>query len=620
MKYRASINRIMISLTISFFLVTAVAAQNSYRYSVDLTKLQYDQLAIELICPKVTAQQTMFYLPKIVPGTYMNSNYGKYVHDLKVFDKAGKQLPVKKTTDNGWEIKNAKTIYKITYKVEDTWDSEIKNQVYPMCGTNFEAGKNFVINTPGLFGYFEGMKKKGFDLSFTKPANFYGATGLKPVSTSANKDVFHCSNADELYDSPIMFSLPDTTSIRVGNSDVLIAVYSPKKEATSKFIAAHLEKLMMATKDYLGGKLPVDKYAFIFYFNGEQKKMESSGAWEHSYSSFYSLDEQPQEDAIDNWVDISSHEFFHIVTPLTISSREIKEFNFNETHLSRHLWLYEGSTEYYAHHVQVWAGLKTPEQFLATLSQQINYSRTHFNDSLSFTELSKESAGKWKEQYVNVYMKGSLISACLDLYLLKLSDGQYALKDLKHDLGVKYGKDKYFEDADLFNEIEKLTYPEIKQFLLTYVEGGKPIPYEEYFGFAGVQYIPKEITSSFTLGGVSLIPDGDKLVLGTKQLNEFGKKMGYQDGDELVSVNGTAITANNIQQQIQQFNTTVKEGDKIEVMVNRKNANGETKAVVLSAPAMKVERAQLHLLRMDKNATPEQVKLRNTWLNTTCIN
>ena len=348
--------------------------------------------------------------------------------------------------------------------------------------------------------------------------------------------------------------------------------------------------------------------------------MESSGAWEHSYSSFYSLDEQPQEDAIDNWVDISSHEFFHIVTPLTISSREIKEFNFNETHLSRHLWLYEGSTEYYAHHVQVWAGLKTPEQFLATLSQQINYSRTHFNDSLSFTELSKESAGKWKEQYVNVYMKGSLISACLDLYLLKLSDGQYALKDMKHDLGVKYGKDKYFEDADLFNEIEKLTYPEIKQFLLTYVEGGRPIPYEQYFGFAGVQYIPKEITSSFTLGGISLIPDGDKLVLGTKQLNEFGKKMGYQDGDELVSVNGTAITANNIQQQIQQFNTTVKEGDKIEVMVNRKNANGETKAVVLSAPAMKVERAQLHLLQMDKNATPEQVKLRNTWLNTTCIN
>ena len=104
--------------------------------------------------------------------------------------------------------------------------------------------------------------------------NFYAATGLKPVSATATTDVFQCSNADELYDSPIMFSLPDTTNIRVGNADVLVAVYSPKKLVTSKFIAANLEKLMMATKDYLGGKLPVDKYAFIFYFNGEQKKME----------------------------------------------------------------------------------------------------------------------------------------------------------------------------------------------------------------------------------------------------------------------------------------------------------------------------------------------------------
>lgn len=612
--------RALVTLIVGFFLTAGAGAQTSYRYAVDLNNVQDDKLAIELICPKITAQQIMFYLPKIVPGTYMNSNYGKYVHDLKAFDKAGKEIPVKKSTDNAWEIKNAKNIHKLTYKVEDTWDSEIKNQVYPMCGTNFEAGKNFVINTPGLFGYFEGMKKNPFELSFTKPQNFYAATGLKPVSTNDTRDVFHCSNADELYDSPIMFSLPDTTSIRVGNADVLIAVYSPHKLATSKFIAANLEKLMMATKDYLGGKLPVDKYAFIFYFNGEQKKMESSGAWEHSYSSFYSLDEAPQEEAIEMWVDVSSHEFFHIVTPLTISSREVKEFNFNETHLSKHVWLYEGSTEYYAHHVQVWAGLKTPEQFLATLSQKINYSRSYFNDSLSFTELSTESAGKWKDQYINVYMKGALISACLDLYLLKLSDGQYGFKDLKHDLGVKFGKDKFFEDAVLFDEIEKLTYPEIKQFLLTYVQGSKPIPYEEYFGLAGVQYMPKEITSSFTLGGVSVTPDSGKLVLGTKQMNDFGKKMGYQDGDELISLNGTAVNEGNAQQVMQQFISKAKEGDKVEVIVKRKNTNGEMGTVVLSAPAMKIERTRLHVLSFDKNATADQIKLRNTWLNAACRN
>jgi len=184
---------------------------------------------------------------------------------------------------------------------------------------------------------------------------------------------------------------------------------------------------------------------------------------------------------------------------------------------------------------------------------------------------------------------------------------------------VKYGKDKYFEDAELFDVIEKLTYSEIKQFFLTYLEGSKPIPYEQYFGWAGVKYIPKETTSSITLGGVSIVPnDEGKLILGTKQLNEFGKKMGYQDGDELVSINGTAVNLNNIQQIMQQFNVNTREGDRVEVAVRRKDPAGEPGMVVLSAQAMKVEKTQMHILRLDHAASPEQIMLRKAWLNTFC--
>jgi predicted metalloprotease with PDZ domain len=461
------------------------------------------------------------------------------------------------------------------------------------------------------------MKKLSYELNFTKPAGFYAATGLKPVFTSNTTDKFVCTNTDELYDSPIMFSLPDTASVRVGNTDVLVAVYSPRKMAHAKFLATHMEKLLMATKDYLMGKLPVDKYAFIWYFNGEQKPLSSSGAWEHSYSSFYSVAEQPEDQAIHNWVDIASHEFFHIVTPLTISSREVKEFNFNETHLSKHVWLYEGSTEYYAHHVQVWGGITTPEQFLAQMATKINYSRSYFNDTLSFTELSRESAGKHADQYGNVYMKGALISACLDLYLLKLSGNMYHFRDLKHDLGVKYGKDKFFEDAELFDEIGKLTYPEIKEFLVTHVENGVPIPYEKYFGMAGIKYIPREVTKGFTMGGADIIgsPEGKIIVNNIDGMDAFGKKLGYQKGDEIISFNGETLTLANASAAIQKYYTTAKEGDNVSITVKRKNAQGTMETVTLSAPAMKVEKTVLHQLIIDPNATPEQLALRRAWLN-----
>jgi len=598
-------------LIFSCIFITALqaSAQSSYKYDVDLTKVVDDQLQVNLLSPAITKNEINFYLPKIVPGTYMNSNYFKYVHNLKAFDKDDKELPVTQAGDGKWSIQKAKRLYRISYNVEDTWDATIDNKVYSMCGTSFEAGKNFVLNTPGIFGYFENMKKMPFEINFTKPAGFYAATGLKPVASDATSDRFICNNADHLYDSPIMYSLPDTTIINVGNTEILVAVYSPRKMANSKTIAASLDKLLQGAKDYLGGKLPVDKYAFIFYFNGEQAKLNSSGAWEHSYSSFYSLDEV--KDQVDNVVDIASHEFFHIVTPLTISSREVKEFNFNETVLSRHLWLYEGSTEYTAQHVQVWAGLKTPEEFLATLAQKINFSRSFMNDSLSFTELSTESAGKWAQQYGNVYMKGALISTCLDLYLLKLSNGQYGIKDLKHDLSIKYGKDKFFEDAELFDIITDMTFPPIKAFFDDYVTAGKPIPYERFFAMAGVDYVASETYRDFTIGGIQLNPnDAGGVIAGIKGMNAVGEKLGYKEGDELVSMNGLPVTAANISDMLGKLYDQLKEGDPLNIKVKR---GGEL--VTLSAAAIKIDKTRKHLLRFVANPTAAQLKIRNAWLH-----
>lgn len=601
-----------IPLVLFVFLASLCHGQ-SYQYSVNLNDTTGDRLNVTLVCPPVDQQEIIFFMPKIVPGTYMNSNFGKYVHDLKAFSKDGKALPVSKRDDNSWTIKQAQTLGRITYSVEDTWDSRIENPVYEMVGTNFEGGKNFVINTCGLFGYLDNMKKIPFEVSFTKPAGFYAATGLKPVSTTNTSDVFRCVTVDELYDSPIMYSLPDTATIRVGGADVLIAVYSPHKVAHAKFIATNFEKLMKGSAAYLKGKLPVDKYAFIFYFNGEQKGFETPGAWEHSYSSFYALPEQDEQQAIGNWIDIAAHEFFHIVTPLTISSKEVKEFNFNETVLSKHLWLYEGSTEYYASHMQVWSGIITPEEFISTMESKIKYSRGYFIDTLPLAEMSKESAGKWHEQYGNIYMKGALVSACIDLYLMKLSGNQYTLRDLKHDLGILYGKDRYFQDNELYDAIAKLSYPEIKDFLVTYVDGSKPVPYEEFFGLAGIDYLKQKTVKTINLGNIGMKPEKGAVVIDAANVNDFGKKMGYQTGDELVSINGEKVTSDNAGLVVRKFNASAKEGDTVKVEVLRKTSGKKKVPVMLSQTLFKSDRVIEHVLEINANPTPAQLEMRKAW-------
>ena len=597
-------------------------SQDNYKYSVNLNRLENDALTIELQTPAIKQSSAIFSLPKIIPGTYAIADYGKFVSNVNAFDKSGKPLQVTKINDNQWKINKANQLYRITYKVEDVFDTDIKHNIYPMAATNFEEGKNFSLNTPGIFGFIEGMRSIPFEISFEKPAQLYASTSLKPFSTSSSRDVFQVKDIDELYDSPIMYTVPDTASMQVGNCTVLVSVYSPNQQIRAKELASWLSDLLDAARQYLGGKLPADKYAFLLYFKDSKIKhnfpLGLGGALEHTTSSYYYLPERPAAQLKNLLVDISSHEFFHIITPLTIASKEVKEFNFNEAVMSKHLWLYEGVTEYTAHHVQVKYGLNTIQQFLDKLGKKITTSRTSYNDNLPFTELSKESAGKWEKQYVNVYEKGALIAACLDIYLLHLSNGNYNLRNLTYDLGVRFGKHRYFNDDELFDNIAELTYPEVKDFLVKYVAGPTPIPYDYFFGLAGIEFIPRREQQIFSLGGVYIGPNSKgKLAINPPfNPNEFGRKMGYKAADELYALNGKMLTLVNYNEVIDEVKSAMKEGEILTAKVGRLNSNNTIDTLTLSTPIAKVTLLDVNKLSPMANATPKQLLVQKSWLTT----
>src|SRR5688572_23666843 len=109
----------------------------SYQYTIDLTKVVDDKVYVELSTPSITTEETTFYLPKIIPGTYSIADYGRFVSDLQALDKKGKKLTVERVNDNAWKIKNATKLQKVTYWVEDITDTKLEGpSVYPMAATN----------------------------------------------------------------------------------------------------------------------------------------------------------------------------------------------------------------------------------------------------------------------------------------------------------------------------------------------------------------------------------------------------------------------------------------------------------------------------------------------------
>lgn len=625
---------------------------NTYQYTVDLTKVVNDKVYVELTPPAISQQEITFYFPKIVPGTYAIADYGRYVSDFSALDKKGRKLQVEKINENSWRVKNSKKLTKISYWVDDTWDTKVEGpEIFWPAGTNIEEGKNFVINTSGFFGYFEGLKETPFQLNVIRPREFYGSTGLIPQQSGSSlktvklkkasndgskmADVFQASDYDHLVDSPLMYAKPDTAIIRVANTEVIIGSYSPTGKITAKEIAESIREVLMAQKEFLGGKLPVDKYAFIFYFT--DKPILSYGALEHSNSSFYYMPEMPIEQMNQQLRDFAAHEFFHIVTPLTVHSEEIEDFDFNDPKMSQHLWMYEGVTEYFAGLVQVKYGLISLDEYMQTIREKM-LTADQFKDDVPFTEISKFTLDKYHDQYYNVYQKGALIGLCLDIKLKKLSQGKYGLKDLMLDLSKKYGKNNSFKDDELFDEITRMTYPEIGEFFNRYVRGREPLPkgtepipnsieslpFEEVFGDVGITYAEEHTYQDYSLGidspdlGITQIDSVPKLQIATTaHLNALGKTLGFQQGDVLLKMNGEEIPeigSPEFGAFIQRQLLTLKEGNDLSYTVLRKNSDGEIKETTLTAPVVKVGIIQQHLLAPNPDATPEQLALRESWL------
>lgn len=593
-----------------------------YDFTIDLAHVSDDKVNVELRPPADALLQDdiVYHMPSIVPGTYEIYDFGRFVSAFKALDKDGKELKVTALDVNSWKIYEARKLARISYRVEDTWDAKMDGErVFEPGGTNIERDTNFVINTHGFCGYFEGLKRRRYELTFIRPDGFFGATSMSSLQSMAkDRDRFASDNYMDLVDSPIMYCKPDTAHVHVGGCDVLISVYSPHQLITAKFVADELHELLGFQQAYLGGTLPVNRYTFLVYLSPDGYLSGSMGALEHSYSSMYCLPEMMPVYIGPRLRDFAAHEFFHIVTPLSIHSEEIGEFDYNVPKMSEHLWLYEGLTEYAAGLVQVKYGKMTFDQYVNLIAGKMQGTMRYKND-LSFTEMSKGVLDKYKDQYGNVYQKGALIGLCLDIKLRKLSGGKYGVQELMRDLAKDYGKDKSFKDDELIPKIVSLTYPEIGEFFKNCVEGGQPLPYKEVLADVGIDYKAKQNEKKMSaFGGLSMIVDeetSELILVDLGNTNDFAAEMGYQDGDIVKTFNGTAINKNNALEVVKSFVDNAHTGSKIKVEISRKKDDGNMERKTLKGKMHFVETVREHVVTPMDKPTEEQLALRKAWID-----
>lgn len=611
----------MKNLIIAFLSLSVSAAfandPKGYTLKLDLKNIENDQVDVKLYVPTIYRDTVVYNMPKIIPGTYSISDFGRFVEALEAIDSTGAALPVEKLDENRWQITNAKGLSYLSYKVKDSFDEPRGGGIFEPAGTNIEAGENVVLNTFGFVGYLDHAKKATYEVEILKPSDFYGETSLPRVSSNDSLDVFAAKDYFQLHDCPMLYCVPDTAAMYVDDTRIVVSVYSPTGVVKAAEVLDLVDELFPAASEYLGGDLPTDQYSILIYLTKGFGGSGGYGALEHNTSTVCVLPEAPVASLAQTIKDVTAHEFFHIVTPLNIHSEQIADYDFMNPHMSKHLWLYEGCTEYAAQHVQVKYGLMSVEEFMQVIKQKMIASSS-FDSGVAFTELSKKALDEHEDQYLNVYQKGALIGMAIDLKLLHLSNGEYGIQDLMRDLSAEYGVDRPFEDDQLFLEIGRISgYLRITPFLEKHVGGTDPLPFTELLGYAGIEY-QEEITKNVVSGGGAAVgynPRTERMVVvSTDKLDEFGQDLGFEKGDEIISWNGAEVESENFRDQLDTFKKSVSPKDKVTVLVARKKDDGSYQEKKLKAKVKTVERTLYNYLEVEEDITEEQKRIRDAWL------
>ena len=535
-----------------------LAINNQIMSQIDLSAVENDKVPV-LINPGRFVQDTVFYrMPKVIPGTYAVSDFGNFIENFKAYDYDGNLIESEKLDSNSWAIYGAVSLDKISYLVNDTFDVEGGDIPTPFSptGTNIHPD-NYVLNLPGFIGYFDGFKENAYQLEVIAPETMDKTSSLTKISERQGENgnistIYRADRYFEVIDNPMMYGHLDIEEFEVGGIKVLLSVYSPSKLHSAKSLKEAMYKMMKAQKTYLGEINSTSRYdIYVYLADKSDGAPRGFGALEHHTSTVVVMPESmPAASLETGMIDVVSHEFFHILSPLTVHSEDVHYFDYNDPTFSKHLWMYEGLTEYFANLFQVNQGLIDEDEFFNKMLNKIN-TASRLDDTMSFTVMSENILDNpYKANYFNVYQKGALIGMCLDIILREESKGERGILSVMKELSEKYGVDQPFEDDKIIDEIVSMTYPSVGRFFTDHVIGDTPIDYEQYFEKAGLSFQEGKVATNYIQNAGAMIVKGDHAAksvvfneLVTK--NSFWNENGALPNDKIKAIDGVEVTMGN---------------------------------------------------------------------------
>jgi predicted metalloprotease with PDZ domain len=442
---------------------------------------------------------------------------------------------------------------------------------------------------------------------------------------------FTADDYQDLIDHPVLMG--ELTRVRFEAAGVPhVLVIAGRHDADVTRLERDLARLCSWHIDFFGRPAPMDRYWFLL-----QARSGGTGGLEHRCSSALMCGPdhlprpgvKPVSNGYRRFLGLVSHEYFHAWLAKRIRPLEFVETDLSSEAYTRQLWIFEGITSYYDDLALVRAGLISVEAYLEALGQ--NLTRLYRTPGRRQQTLEEASFDAWIKFYrpdensanatVSYYLKGSLVALALDLDIRLRSAGRRSLDDVMRTLWLEYGlppdahglPDGAFERLaaeasgldldDFFRQAIRSTVDPPLGILLAQFGIRLELRAAESADDRGGTAGKREPVERLWIGAAFRVADGRQCVTFVQDGGP-ARAAGLLPGDELVAIDGRRVTAENLDQLVNQM----RPDETVEVHLLR---GDELSVLSLRPEAAPKDTCYLVL---DKEAPIDAVARRNAWL------
>lgn len=457
----------------------------------------------------------VFRIPAWCPGYYVILNYQSKISDVRATGADGVSLEFVKPDPRAWRVANPSGgPVTLSYRVLGD------DQGLGFFGVSVKPFTAF-INGPAAFMYIDGKKEEPTRLRVNLPTGWEIASGMD----FASANVLTAGDYDELLDHPIQLGrfVRKTFTHGTASYEVVFVTTDGNIACNPDEVTAMLKRVIQPSVK-MWGETPFKRYVFLIHL----AVGTFGGGLEHRASTVLAIPNSPTL----NIQDLASHEFVHTWLVKNIRPLELGPFDYTQEVRSPHLWLMEGTTDYYATRHVYQSGLGDEAYHWSALSGTIaTYQRGKTRLTKTLEDAGKEA---WEGGSVGIgdlsyYNNGKLAGFLLDAAIRGASKGKGSLDDVMRDLYQKHKLPKPgYAYNDVRDAVNRWAGKDISAIHDQIVRSTNEVPYEVLKGIG-----LRVIAPGATVSDLGFATDQGSVSSVSQEVAQMGLKV----GDRVLIVN-----------------------------------------------------------------------------------